>query len=179
MSDCGEVEIARLSGRCRPQLAVSLCASNFYHNSATPAPPEATILQKSDKILPPECFGISDPFTLEATHEGAIELLSVGVSGRSTTVEAICSFPLHSLSLFRSVSMKCPRKRPLEPGFTLIELLVVIAIIAVLIALLLPAVQAAREAARRAQCINNLKQIGLAVPTTTTRWAPTRPGASA
>ncbi len=48
-------------------------------------------------------------------------------------------------------------------GFTLIELLVVIAIIAVLIALLLPAVQAAREAARRAQCINNLKQIGLAL----------------
>src|SRR5262245_12785986 len=48
-------------------------------------------------------------------------------------------------------------------GFTLIELLVVIAIIAVLIALLLPAVQAAREAARRAQCVNNLKQLALAV----------------
>jgi prepilin-type N-terminal cleavage/methylation domain-containing protein/prepilin-type processing-associated H-X9-DG protein len=53
------------------------------------------------------------------------------------------------------------RKR--RRGFTLIELLVVIAIIAVLIALLLPAVQAAREAARRAQCVNNVKQIGLAM----------------
>ena len=56
----------------------------------------------------------------------------------------------------------CPCRHDVA-HFTLIELLVVIAIIAVLIALLLPAVQAAREAARRAQCINNLKQLGLAM----------------
>jgi prepilin-type N-terminal cleavage/methylation domain-containing protein/prepilin-type processing-associated H-X9-DG protein len=60
------------------------------------------------------------------------------------------------------VSPGCPMA-PVRRGFTLIELLVVIAIIAVLIALLLPAVQAAREAARRASCVNNLKQIGLAL----------------
>ena len=58
--------------------------------------------------------------------------------------------------------MRKAQGRARARGFTLIELLVVIAIIAVLIALLLPAVQAAREAARRAQCVNNLKQIGLA-----------------
>src|SRR5262245_44154403 len=65
----------------------------------------------------------------------------------------------HSISVHQARG----RKRGRTAAFTLVELLVVIAIIGILVALLLPAIQAAREAARRTQCLNNVKQIMLAM----------------
>src|SRR6185369_3080712 len=70
----------------------------------------------------------------------------------------------------------CHAMSPIKRAFTLVELLVVIAIIGVLVALLLPAVQAARESARRAQCTNNLKQIGIAVHNYDDVWKTLPPG---
>src|SRR5437867_399909 len=93
----------------------------------------------------------------ESAHGG--RSVAASTSSSSDWVPASRAKSLISYVRAREVPMSSRK----SGGFTLIELLVVIAIIAVLIALLLPAVQAAREAARRAQCVNNVKQIGIAL----------------